>query len=179
MPPRLHSELTMSGPEQSLLAGALLGAGLPAEAHRHLELAGADFQSDSVAEQHLREAQVLAPDHAAVLIGLYRFYFYKGRLQEALRVAETCLAKAARDNDLDADWRKVRRSDAEFSSFAAILPRFYLFALKAYAYLRMRLGDIDEGHAAIKKLLELDPTDKVNAGVLHNVWQRIGQVDDD
>ncbi|MBI5133009.1 MAG: hypothetical protein HZA66_26520 [Rhodopseudomonas palustris] len=179
MPHVLHSELTMSGPEQALLGGALLGAGLPAEAQRHLELAGRDYQSDALAEQHLREAQALAPDHAAVLIGLYRFYFYKGRLDEALRVAEVCLAKAARDNGLDLDWRKVRRCDAEFSSFAAILPRFYLFALKAYAYLRMRVGDIDEGHAAIEKLLELDPSDKVNAGVLHDVWRRIGQVDDD
>ncbi|MBB1093084.1 hypothetical protein HUU61_17570 [Rhodopseudomonas palustris] len=179
MPHVLHSELTMSGPEQSMLGGALLGAGLPAEAQRHLELAGRDYQSDVLAEQHLREAQSLAPDHAAVLIGLYRFYFYKGRLDEALRVAEICLTKAARDNGLDANWRKVRRSDAEFSSFAAILPRFYLFALKAYAYLRMRVGDIDEGHAAIEKLLELDPSDKVNAGVLHDVWRRIGQVDDD
>jgi tetratricopeptide (TPR) repeat protein len=179
MPHLLHSELTMSGPEQSLLGGALLGAGLPAEAQRHLELAGRDYQSDALAEQHLREAQSLAPDHAAVLIGLYRFYFYKGRLDEALRVAEVCLAKAARDNGLDADWRKVRRSDAEFSSFSAILPRFYLFALKAYAYLRMRVGDIDDGHAAIEKLLELDPSDKVNAGVLHDVWRRIGQLDDD
>lgn len=179
MPHRLHSELTMSGPEQSLLAGALLGAGLPAEAHRHLELAGADFQSDAVAEQHLREAQTLAPDHAAVLIGLYRFYFYKGRLGEALGVAQTCLAKAARDNGLNADWRRVHRGDAEFSSYSAILPRFYLFALKAYAYLQMRLGAIDEGHAAIDKLLELDPTDKVNASVLNDVWKRIGHDDDE
>jgi len=179
MPHVLHSELTMSGPEQSLLTGALLGAGLPAEARRHLELAGHAYQTEDLAEQHLREAQRLAPDHAAVLIGLYRFYFYKGRLDEALKVAETCLAKAARDNRLDLDWRKVRRGDAEFSSFSAVLPRFYLFALKAYAYLRMRVGDIDEGHAATEKLLELDPSDKVNAGVLHDVWQRIGQSDDD
>jgi tetratricopeptide (TPR) repeat protein len=179
MPNLLHSELTMSGPEQSLLAGALLGAGLPAEAHRHLELAGQEYQRDDVAERHLREAQLLAPDHAAVLISLYRFYFYKGRLGEALDVAEVCLAKAARDAGLDQDWRKVQRGDAEFSSFSSVLPRFYLFALKACAYLRMRLGDLDDGHAAIEKLLELDPSDKINAGVLLDVWTRIGQVDDD
>ncbi|KIZ34682.1 MULTISPECIES: tetratricopeptide repeat protein [Rhodopseudomonas] len=179
MPGALHSELTMSGPEQSLLADALLGAGLPSDAQRHLDLAGVQYQRDDIAEQHLREAFALAPDHAAVLIGLYRFYFYKGRLDQALEIAQACLLKAARDNHLNADWRRVRRADAEFSSFAAALPRFYLFTLKAYAYLRMRLGDIDEGHAAIEKLLELDPSDKVNAGVLLGVWQRIGQVDDD
>ncbi|NVN87148.1 MAG: hypothetical protein HXX15_13795 [Rhodopseudomonas sp.] len=179
MPGALHSELTMSGPEQSLLANALLGAGLPFEAQRHLDLAGMQYQRDDIAEQHLREARALAPDHAAVLIGLYRFYFYKGKLDQALEIAESCLAKAARDNGLDSDWRKVRRADAEFSTYAAVLPRFYLFTLKAYAYLRMRLGDLGEGHAAIEKLLELDPSDKVNAGVLLGVWQRIGQPDDD
>lgn len=179
MPHHLHSELTMSGPEQSLLAGALLGAGLPAEAHRQLELAGQQYQCDEIAEAHLREARQLAPNHAAVLIALYRFYFYKGRLGEALDVAEVCLAKAARDNGIDPDWRKVRRGDAEFSSLSSALPRFYLFGLKAYAYLRMRVGDLDEGHAAIEKLLELDPSDKVNAGVLLDVWKRIGQADDD
>ena len=35
-------------------------------------------------ENHLREAQALAPGHVAVLIGLYRFYFYKGRLARHL-----------------------------------------------------------------------------------------------
>jgi hypothetical protein len=73
----------------------------------------------------------------------------------------------------------VQPGDADFSSFEAKLPRFYLFTLKAYAYLQMRLGDVDEGNAAVQKLLELDPTDKVNAGILQDVWQRIGQSDDD
>jgi tetratricopeptide (TPR) repeat protein len=173
------SEQEMSGREQMLLADALLGAGLPADAQRHLDHAGRLYHRAELAEQHLREAEVLAPDHAAVLIGLYRFYFYKGRLEEALDVACTCLGKAARDNKLAADWHCVRPGDADFGDFGAMLPRFYLFTLKAYAYLQMRLGDTDEGHAAIQKLLELDPSDKVNAGLLLGVWQRIGQVDDD
>ena len=33
---------------------------------------------------HLQEPPTRPPDHAAVLIGRYRFYFYKGRLHEAL-----------------------------------------------------------------------------------------------
>jgi tetratricopeptide (TPR) repeat protein len=165
--------------EQLLLADALLGAGLPAEAQRHLDQAARLYHRAELAEQHLREAQALAPHHAAVLIGLYRFYFYKGRLDEALDVACDCLVKAARDNNLDADWHRVCRGDADFSSFDAKLPRFYLFTLKAYAYLQMRLGDTDEGHAAVLKLLELDPSDKVNAGLLLDVWRRMGQSDDD
>jgi tetratricopeptide (TPR) repeat protein len=167
------------GGKQTLLIDALFGEGLPTEAEWHLQQAGLHYRQDAVAEQHLRRARAIAPDHAAVLIGVYRYYFYKGRLVEALDIASICLAKAARDNDLVLDWRCVRRTDAAFSDFGAVLPRFYLFTLKAYAYLQMRLGDLEEGHDAVVKLLELDPSDKINAGVLLAVWQRIGQADDD
>jgi len=172
-------EQGMSVDDQAFLADALLGAGLPPAAEQHLNEAGLAYQQDDAAEQHLREAQALAPDHAAVLIGLYRFYFYKGRLGEALEVACTCLGKAARDNGLADDWRSVRREDADFSSFDAALPRFYLFTLKAYAYLQMRLGNLAEAHEAVRKLLELDPSDKLNAKLLLGVWQRQGRDDDE
>jgi hypothetical protein len=97
--------------EDALLADALLGGGLPPEAEWHLWEAGLSYHLDDVSEQHLRKAEALAPGHAAVLVGLYRFYFYKGRLGEALDVARQCLEKAARENNL-ADWRDVKAGDA-------------------------------------------------------------------
>jgi tetratricopeptide (TPR) repeat protein len=172
-------ELEMSADEKAILSGALLGAGLPPAAERFLYQAGLAYQDDSLAERYLRKAEVVAPDHAAVLIGLYRFYFYKGRLREALDVAKRCLAKAARENGLPPDWREVSAGDARFSRYDEVLPRFFLFTLKGYAYLQMRLGNLDEGRAAVAKLLELDPSDKVGAKVLLGVLDRIGQSDDD
>ncbi len=80
----------------ALLAGALLGGGLPSEAEHHLWQAGLSYHLDDIAENHLREAAAIASGHAAVLIGLYRFYFYKGRLAEALDVAETLPAESGR-----------------------------------------------------------------------------------
>jgi len=155
------------------------GGHLPEQVEQHLRLAGLNYQHDEVAERHLFQAQALAPGHAAVLIALYRFYFYKGRLADALEVAERCLAKAARDNRLNEDWRGVRQGDAEFGSYDAILPRFYLFTLKAWGYLQMRLGRLEESHAALTKMLELDPSDKLNATVLLKVLARHGQEDED
>jgi tetratricopeptide (TPR) repeat protein len=161
------------------LARTCLGGNLPEQAEQHLRLAGVNYAHDSIAENHLFHAQALAPGHAAVLIALYRFYFYKGRLADALEVAERCLVKAARDNRLDEDWRRVRRGDTDFGSYDAILPRFYLFTLKAYGYLQMRLGRLEHSHAALTKMLELDPSDKLNATVLLKVLARHGQEDED
>lgn len=163
---------------EALVTSALLGRGLPSEAEHHLWEAGLSYHLEDIAERHLREAEMVAPGHAAVLIGLYRFYFYKGRLAEALDVARRCLSKAAQENNLPTDWRHVRASDAEFSRYENILPRFFLFSLKGYAYLQMRLGETDEGRLAVQKLLELDPTDKIGARVLLGVLDRMGLDDE-
>jgi tetratricopeptide (TPR) repeat protein len=164
--------------EAALLAQAVLGGGLPAAAERGLRLAGLAYRDDQAAERYLQAAAEAAPDHAAVLIGRYRFYFYKGRLREALDVARVCLDKAARDIGLTADWRQVRCGDADFGSYDAVLPRFFLFTLKGYGYLHMRLGELAEGQAALAKLLELDPSDKLGARVLLDVLERMGGDDD-
>lgn len=164
--------------DAALLANALLGGGLPPEAEFHLWEAGLSYHLDDVAEHHLRKAQALAPGHAAVLIGFYRFYFYKGRLADALLIARLCLDKAARESRLAPDWRDVAAGDAAFGDYENVLPRFYLFTLKGYAYLQMRLGDLAEGRAAVTKLLELDPSDKVGARVLLDVLERVGLDDE-
>jgi len=164
--------------EDSGLSHALFGGGLPAEAEESLNQAGLAYQFDEIALQHLRHAEALAPGHAAVLIGFYRFYFYKGRLSECLGMAKICIAKAAREKNFAADWRDVRPEDAVFGAYDDLMARFFLFSLKGYAYLNMRLGDLDEGRAAVLKLLELDPTDKIGARLLFDILERAGQDDD-
>lgn len=158
---------------------AVLGAGLPAEAERHLKAAAGAYHLEEIAESHLFEARRLAPAHPAVLIGLYRFYFYKGRLDHALEIANACLLRAAIDASLPLDWRAVHVWHADFANYGALAPRFFMFTLKGYAYLNMRLGDTIEGREAVTKLLELDPSDKVGAKVLLEVLDRMGREDVD
>ena len=163
----------------ALLTDTILGHGLPAAAEHHLTQAGLCWHDEPKAEAHLAQALLIAPDHAAVLIGLYRYYFYKRRLADALSVANTCLEKACRDNRFPEDWRQVTSADAAFGRYEEILPRFFLFTLKGYAYLSMRLGQLDAGREAIDKLLELDPDDRIGARVLLDVANRVGVDDDD
>lgn len=164
--------------ERTILASPLLGGGLPAEAQYHLDKAAQRYHLSDIAETHLIEASKIAPDHVAVLIAFYRFYFYKGRLEDALAIARACLNKAMQLNVLGDDWRKVEPMEADFGNWGALLPRFLLFTLKGYAYLNLRLGALEEGRAAAEKLIELEPLDRIGAQVLIDVLDRMEHEDD-
>jgi len=155
----------------ALLDHAIMGGGLSAEADRCLHAASHSYHIDGAAESHLRRAEAIAPDHVAVLIGFYRFYFYKGRIEEALGIARRCLAKAARECNFATDWRAVRAQDAAFGNLEALWPRFFMFTLKGYAYLQMRLGALQEGREATEKLIELDPADRIGARLLLDILE--------
>jgi len=158
--------------ERAVLDSPLLGGGLPAEARTHLDKAAVRYHLTDVAETHLFAARRLAPDHPAVLIALYRFYFFKSRLPEALEIAAACIDKGMQLNALCGDWRKLRAGQAAFGEWEAVIPRFLLFSLKGYAYLSLRLGRLPVGREAVEKLLELDPRDRIGAKVLLDVLDR-------
>ena len=160
---------------------AVLGLGLPAEIEAALRKAGTLRGSDPAAAMaHLKRAQSLAPDHPAVLIALYRHHFYGHRLAAARETARQALVVGAHALGLPPAWRSVP---------ACALPgaktdprtRFYLFVLKGYAYLSLRLDDPIEARDALVKLRELDPEDRVGGALIEAVRVRalVGDAFDD
>lgn len=147
-------------------------------AEEQLRLASLSYANDAKAEMHLALARAVAPDNPVVRVGEYRYYFYKGRLSEALGVAEACLLQVALELGLPSQWLAVEPSHADFGGDEPAL-RFYLFCLKAYAYLLLRLNRIAEGALAAEKLLELDPGNKIGGQVLLDVLERVGKDDYD
>ena len=178
--PRHASRAAAAPPLRDLqaLERACLGQGLPPASRMALRAASRLHDEPQAAERSLRQALALAPDHPATHIALYRFHFYGNRLAEALAVGLGCLDCAARLNGLAADWRAVRRTDAAFDGWN-LLPRFYLFTLKACAYVSLRLGRDEQGLAMLVKLQELDHADQLGAARLQSVFQRRGRDEDD
>jgi hypothetical protein len=151
---------------------------LPAAAEQQLKLASLAYQDSATAEMHLAIASAIAPNNAVVLVGEYRYFFYKNRLHDALKTAKKCLIVVAVQLQIPANWQDVSPQHANFSGDDAAY-RFYLFVLKAYAYLLLRLNQLTLGAVAAEKLLELDPHNKVGGQVLLDVLQRIGKDDYD
>jgi len=142
-----------------------VGSNLPAPAERALRQAGLDWDDEAKAEGHIRAALEIAPDHPAVRLGAYKFYFYRHRLAEALPHAQACLAHGAAKLGLGEDWKQVRPNDAPFSEIDGDA-RYYLFSLMACGYLQVRLGQTDLGKAILAKVSELDPADALGAASL-------------
>lgn len=164
-------------PDFDGLDAAVLGHGLPVEAERLIARAGLIRNQVREAQGLLEAAWLLAPKHPATLIALYRFHFYGNRLAEAREMALLAMSMAGSALGLAQDWMEVN-SHPRFEALEA-LPRFYLFSLKGFAYLSLRLGELELGSAALAKLQMLDPKNRVGHAVLADVIARIGREDAD
>ncbi len=148
---------------------------LPAQVEA-LMLEAADKYETGEAELPLLRAYLLAGDHLTVLVGLYRYYYYQHRYQEALRVAEQAINVTGERLGFSNDWPNVM--EYEFVSGVRKinsigLARFYLLALKGMAYINLRLGRITEGVLGLNKILLLDPADRIGARELLAVVESV------
>lgn len=157
---------------------AVLGGGLCPQVQDLLARAGACRQDVAQASALLDQAEALAAGHPAVLIARYRFHFYGHRLDEARSVAREALKMARQALRREAVGHvdvSPLPSDEQVRFDAAV--RFYLFSLKGYAYLCLRLGDLAEGRLALAELQRLDPQDRLGGSLLAQVLMRAERAD--
>ncbi len=133
-----------------------------------LQDAATVYQQTNRAEVILWSAQAIDPASLPVYFALYKFYFYKFRLEDAEKAALMGLKTAAGQGGFTADWWRLSVFDANWEK-ASGAPHFYLFTLKALAFIRLRLGKRAESLALLDKLKDLDPKDSVGASVIRDL----------
>jgi hypothetical protein len=142
---------------------------LPSEAEALIAQASQEY-GEPAAEAALLKAQGLAPENLSVLVGLYRYYFYQHRLEDALLVAERALQISGGHLGLPSDWRSLDESQlstATVNSFGML--RFHLIALKAASIVMLRLGQISGSRDRLHKIAALDSRDQLGAAKLLEV----------
>lgn len=124
------------------------------------------------AEKCLLQAYFLAPKNLAVLVALYRYYYYQHEYDNALIVADRAMHVAGDKLGLPDDWRNLNEAYLGCAAIVSMgLLRFYLLALKGAAYLSLRAGDISGGIERLEKLTELDPLDRLKVKFLLDMAQ--------
>jgi hypothetical protein len=154
-----------------LTARPAYGGAVHGRVRESLERAAASYHDDrEAAGRWLQQAAAADPDALAVYFARYKFHFYRNQLAEAEAAAREGLAAAAAQGSFPADWRILTPESAAWSP-AAGPERFYLFSLKALAFIRLRRGDTRESLALLAKLAEIDPADQVGAEVIRALHQ--------
>ncbi len=134
---------------------------LAAEAENLINRASDEYGTEQ-AEMYLLRAFLIAPEHLSTLVALYRYYYYQHRLDDALHVVQLAIRISARQLHLHEDWRDVNSESVAAGAHRSVgLVRFYLLALKAAGFVMVRMGNVDEGTDAMKKVLEHDPSDRL------------------
>lgn len=137
----------------------------PAPPHvRALMMVASEAYGTGDAERPLLEALGCAPKNLTILVGAYRFYFYQHRYADAIEISMQVMAVLAPRIDfpeswIDLDERALGRG--VMRSFSLV--RFYLLALKAAAYINLRLSRFDVARAMLQKIVLLDAADRLGA----------------
>jgi len=133
-----------------------------------LQDAAAAYAQTHRAEAILWSAQAIDPDCLPVYFSLYKFYFYKARLDMAEQVARKALTVAARHGAFDPDWRHASAASTDWSDCCSP-QHFYMFSLKALAFICLRRLRPEESRDILDKLAEIDPQDSVGASVIRDL----------
>ena len=130
------------------------------------------------AESMLREADTIQPNHLIVLVAMYRYYFYRHQHHTALSIANRAMETAAHKLRISSLWPEVDEDDIALAkSRQPELVRFYLHALKGAGYLRLRLGQAEDGLACLDHVAALDEKDRLGAKALADVARQALQAD--
>ena len=119
------------------------------------------------AESLLWRAQATDTDCLQVYYTLYKFYFNHKRLGDAERATCLALDVAARLAHIEADWRSQKKESCDWSIVSSP-QHFYLFSMKALAFIRLRQLRADDAALILAKLREIDPSDSVGHSVIES-----------
>ena len=148
--------------------GVALGFAAPPRIDAMLRQAAEAYADTERAEFLLWTALKTDEECLGSYFSLYKFYFYKRKLAEAEEVALLGLEVAARQGGFTPDWTRLKADSVDWSRVDAP-QHFYLFTLKALAFMRLRLERPEECAELLAKLQELDPKDSVGASVIRDV----------
>jgi len=115
-------------------------------------------------EALLWTAQASAPECLPVYYLLYKFHAGRRQFELAEKAARKGIEVAGRQAKLNNDWTQVHPGDGDFSSTGPA--RFWLFSLKALAFICLRSGRSDEARTLVGHITRLDPTQGLGGEVL-------------
>ncbi|MGZ8196532.1 MAG: hypothetical protein ACXWTH_12980 [Methylosarcina sp.] len=152
----------------------LFSTHLPEAVNRLLQAGVASSHADKAqAEQLFKQAQQMDRGCLQTYFALYKFYFYQGRLQEAEREVICALEEASRQGNFPFEYRRLAQESIQGKMYASEASLFYLYTLKALAFIKLRLGQESEARLILAAIADLDPEDRCGASVIMSLAEAL------
>jgi len=119
------------------------------------------------AENLFLQAQALDKQCLQTYLALYKFYFFQKRLVDAEKIVLSALEESARQGSFPHDYHQLALDGGKkWNLYASETTLFYLYSLKALAFIKLRQGHEIEAQLILSHLRQLDPEDLIGASVI-------------
>ncbi|MEQ1484750.1 hypothetical protein [Methyloglobulus sp.] len=145
----------------------LFSPNIPDAVDNLLQTAVAASSVDQIkAENLFLQAQALDKQCLQTYFALYKFYFFQKRLIDAEKIVLSALEESARQGSFPHDYHQLALDGKKWDLYASETTLFYLYSLKALAFIKLRQGHEVEAQLILSHLRQLDPKDLIGASVI-------------
>ncbi|MDJ0730222.1 MAG: hypothetical protein QNJ33_09565 [Crocosphaera sp.] len=142
-----------------------------------LLLATDNWENSSLSEQYINQALEKAGDNIDVLVGAYRFFFYKNKPKLALKIAKKVLTIIEERENLPLEWEELQPILMERQKEESI--RLYLNAYASQGYILAKLGQIEAAKLITERVKTIDEHRESCATTVFEVLTKDPDDDDD
>jgi hypothetical protein len=127
---------------------------IPQEVKQLLVKAAENWENTALSEQYIEQALHQADDNLDVLIGAYRFFFYKNKPTIALTIAKKVLNIIQETEKLPIEWSQLHLILANRQDESLI--RLYINAYAAEGFILAKLGQLEAAKLITQRVKEID-----------------------
>ena len=136
-------------------------------------LASENWQYTGLAEKYIREALSKTGNNLDVLVGAYRFFFYKHKPAAALSIAQQIIELITKTKNLPSEWLQLKPILLERKQESNI--RLYLNAYAAKSLILAQLGKLEEAKEISQRVKEIDNTSQFCANTVFEVITKLDE----
>ena len=141
-----------------------------------LFLASENWEYTGLAEKYIREALSKAGNNLDVLVGAYRFFFYKHKSEIALSIAQKAITAIATQENLPQKWSELKPILLRRKQEPDI--RLYLNAYAATGLILAQLGRLEEAKDISQQVKQIDDSSQFCATTVLEILTKTSDEDE-
>ncbi|MFB2939275.1 hypothetical protein ACE1B6_28820 [Aerosakkonemataceae cyanobacterium BLCC-F154] len=148
---------------------------VPADVKDLLVLAAKNWHNTGESEKYINEA-LAKTDNPEVLVTAYRYFVYKYKYPQALRVAEKVMNIIKDAESFPDDWEELKPILLSRSQDPQI--RLFLNAYAASGFVLAKMGELEKAKVATARVKEVDLKNEFGAAIIFDILTRPPEEED-